>query len=366
MPTCSGTPSEWRNRKKLYGEVLKADPKNRYALEAMGYIAREENDNAAAERYFNQLASDYPDDYVPYLALGDLYTSTMQFDQANASYEQAFKCAPRNPVVIANAANAAIQAGNIPVAGDWVERATGSMLDDPRLMRERERVLFHQGKYAESARLGYQVLMQLETDRNASVYLAYDLYNLGRYDETLTITSRYAKLLPKEADFPLLTGHVHKQNQLLQQAVEDYTEALARDPKMVEGYVNRGYVLNDLQNPEAAIHDFHTALELQPSDGVARLGLAFSELQLHHGSAALDEAAKAEALLGESGAIHLVRATAYRDLQLLDKAEQEYVATLKYAPDDLKLHLALADTAISRTSLSRRNPDPERSACDLA
>lgn len=330
--------------KKLYGEVLKADPKDRYALEAMGYIAREENDTAAAERYFNQLASDYPDDYVPYLALGDLYTSTMQFDQANASYEQAFKCAPRNPVVIANAANAAIQAGNIPVAGDWVERATGSMLDDPRLMRERERVLFHQGKYAESARLGYQVLMQLETDRNASVYLAYDLYNLGRYDETLTITSRYAKLLPKEADFPLLTGHVHKQNQLLQQAVEDYTEALARDPKMVEGYVNRGYVLNDLQNPEAAIHDFHTALELKPTDGVARLGLAFSELQLHHGSAALDEAAKAEALLGESGAIHLVRATAYRDLQLLNKAEQEYVATLKYAPDDLKLHLALADT----------------------
>ncbi len=47
-----------------------------------------------------------------------------------------------NPVVIANAANAAIQAGHIPIAADWVERAKGSMLDDPRLMRERERVLF--------------------------------------------------------------------------------------------------------------------------------------------------------------------------------------------------------------------------------
>jgi tetratricopeptide (TPR) repeat protein len=330
--------------KALYVGVLKSDPKSRYALEAMGYIAREQNDNAAAERFFNELASDYPDDYVPYLALGDLYTATMQFDQANDSYEKAYKCAPQNAVIVANAANAAIQAGRISIAGDWVGRATGSMLDDPRLMRERERVLFHQGKYAESARLGYQVLTQLETDRNASVYLAYDLYNLGRYDETLTITSRYAKVLPREADFPLLTGHVHKQDQLLQQAVEDYSEAVARDPKMVEGYVNRGYVLNDLQNPEAAIHDFHTSLDLQPSNGVARLGMAFSELQLHHGSAALEQADKAEKLLGESGAIHLARATAYRDMQLLDKAEQEYVATLKYAPDDLKLHLALADT----------------------
>jgi tetratricopeptide (TPR) repeat protein len=329
---------------RLYAEVLKGDPKNRYALEAMGYIAREENDNAAAEGYFNQLAEDYPDDYVAYLALGDLYTSTMQFERANSFYEQAFKRAPRNPTVVANAANVAIQAGRIALAADWIDRATGTMLDDPRLMRERERVLFHQGKYAESARLGYQVLTQLETDRNASVYLAYDLYNLGRYDETLTIATRYSKLLPKEANFPLLTGHVHKQSQLLQQAVEDYSEAIRRDPGMVEGYVNRGYVLNDLQNPDAAIHDFHVALELQPSNGVAHLGLAFSELELHHGSAALDEAAKAEKLLGESGAIHLVRATAYRDLQLLDKAEQEYVATLKYAPDDLKLHLALADT----------------------
>jgi len=330
--------------RKMYLQVLSSDAKNHYALEALGYIAREQNDNAAAERYFNEYAADYPDDYVPHLALGDLNTATLQFDRANAEYEQAFKRAPSNAVVVANAANAAIQAGHIPVAADWVARASGSMLDDPRVMRERERVLFHQGKYGESARLGYQVLSQLENDRNASVYLAYDLYNLGRYDETLSLTSHYSKLLPKESNFPLLTGHVHKQNQLLQQAVEDYTEAITRDPKLVEGYVNRGYVLNDLQNPDAAMHDFRSALALQPTNGVAHLGLAFSELQLHHGQAALDEISTAEKLLGESGAIHLARASAYRDLRLLDRAEQEYVVVLKYAPDDLKIHMALADT----------------------
>ena len=82
---------------------------------------------------------------------------------------------------------------------------------------------FTQGKYAESARLGYQVLSQLEKDRNASVYLAYDLYNLGRYDETLTLTERYAKCCRRKPNFPLLTGHVHKQNQLLQQSVQSKT-----------------------------------------------------------------------------------------------------------------------------------------------
>lgn len=330
--------------KRLYEDVLKADPKNRYAIEAMGYIAREQNDNAAAERYFQQFASEYPDDYVPHLALGDLYTSAAEFERANSAYEDAFKREPHSTVVIANAANAAIQDGNFKLASNWVARAEGSMLDDPLIMRERERVLFHEGKYAESAKLGYRVLAQLENDRNASVYLAYDLYNLGRYDETLTLAERYSRLLPKEANFPLLIGHVHKQNQLLQQAVQDYSESIARDPAMVEGYINRGYVLNDLQNPEAAIEDFHVALRLQPANGVAHLGLAFAELQFHHGRIALEEAEQAEKVLGESGAVHLARATAYRDLRLLDKAEHEYEAALRYAPDDLKLHLALADT----------------------
>jgi len=329
---------------KLYGEVLKDDPKNRYAIEAMGYIAREQNDNAAAERFFRQFADEYPEDYVPHLALGDLYTSAQQFDRANLAYEQAYKRAPKNTVVIANAANAAIQSSNFKLASDWVGRATGAMQDDPLIMRERERVLFHEGKYAESAKLGYRVLAQVENDRNASVYLAYDLYNLGRYDETLTLSEHYSRLLPKEPNFPLLTGHVHKQNQLLQQAVEDYTDSITRDPAMVEGYINRGYTLNDLQNPDAAIADFRVALRLQPTNGVAHLGLAFSELQLHHGRIALEEADQAEKVLGESGAVHLARATAYRDLRLLGKAEQEYEAALRYAPDDVKLHMALADT----------------------
>jgi len=330
--------------KKLYADVLKDDPKNRYAIEAMGYIAREQNDDAAAERYFQQFASEYPDDYVPHLALGDLYTSTSEFERANGAYEQAFKRAPRNTVVIGNAANAAIQSGNFKLASDWVARAAGAMLDDPLIMRERERVLFHEGKYAESAKLGYRVLAQLENDRNASVYLAYDLYNLGRYDEALTLSERYSQILPKEPNFPLLVGHVHKQNQLLQQSVQDYSESIRRDPAMVEGYINRGYVLNDLQNPDAAIEDFHVALHLQAGNGVAHLGLAFSELQLHHGRIALEETEAAANVLGDSGAVHLARATAYRDLRLLDKAEHEYEAALRFAPDDLKLHLALADT----------------------
>ena len=329
---------------KLYNDVLSQDPTNRYALEAMGYLYREDNNPKLAAEYFNRLAKDYPDDYVPYLALGDLYTQTHEFARADEEYQQAYKRAPDNVVVIDNAANAAIEAQQIKLAAEWVGRAKDGMANDARIMRERERVLLHQGNYAESAKLGYKVLQQLPNDRNASVYLAYDLYDLGRYDEALKITDQYDSALPHEANFPLLEGHIHKRSQLLDEAVEDYTQAIQRDPKMVEAYVNRGYTLNDMQNPQQASQDFHTALKLSPNNGTAHLGLAFSDLQLRNPQEALDEAKEAQQLMGESGATHLALATAYRQRHLLSSAEQEYRAALKFAPNDLGLHLALADT----------------------
>ena len=339
----------WKtNRKadsrKLYNGILAKDQNNRYALEALGYMAREDGDIKAAEAYFNRYARAYPKDYVPYLALGDLYTATHEFARANASYEEGIKRSPNNALIIANAANAAIEAQKIELAGTWVSRAEGKTKDDARVIRETERYLFHKGNYVESARLGYQVLQKLPRDRNASVYLAYALYNLGRYSDVLTLANRYENILPKEPNFPLLIGHVHKQVNLLDQSASDYGRAIARDPKMVEAYVNRGYVRNDLQNPEESIQDFETALKLAPKNGTAHLGMAFANLQLRKGKQALDEVDIAEKLLGESGATHLARATAYRQMRLLEKAEKEFVAALKYAPDDLKLHMALADT----------------------
>ena len=339
----------WKLNKKdqarqLYSAVLAKDPTNRFALESLGYLYREDGDVKMAAEYFTKYAKAYPNAYEPYLEMGDLYAGVSRYQEADSNYQKAYKIAPQNSTVVANATNAALEAHQVPLAGEWIARATGPMNDDPRVMRERERYLFHMGKYRESADLGYKVLKKLPEDRNASVYLAYDLYNLGRYDDTLELVTRYEKVLPKEPNFPLLAGHVHKQSQLLNESVDDYTRAIEKDPKMVDAYVNRGYVLNDLQNPNAAATDFHTALTLNPKNGVAHLGLAFSDLQLRHAKDAIGNVDRAENLLGESGATHLVRATAYRQERLLTKAEKEYRAALKYSPDDLKLHLALADT----------------------
>ena len=330
--------------RKAYMELLERDPKNRYALEGMGYLARDVGDTKNAEDYFKRYAAAYPNDYVPYMELGDLYTATREFDKAEASFEKANKLAPSNTQIIVGGSNAAIDAHKVDVAGEWIARATGGMKNDPRVIRESERYLFLKGNYAESARMGEQAVKRMPRDRDAAVYLGYDLFNLGRYDEVLALVSRYEPILPKEPNFPLLAGHVHRQNQLLQQAIDDFSRVLEKDPEMAEAMINRGYVRNDMQDAQGAIRDFQPAIKLRPDDGVAHLGLAYSYLQLHHSREALEETDRAEKLIGESGSTHMARATAYRQMRSLNNAEREYRLALKSSPNDLKIHEALADT----------------------
>jgi tetratricopeptide (TPR) repeat protein len=331
--------------RRQYERVLALDGKNEWALTALGYLARDMGDTRGADAAFHRLAQTYPKSYVPWLALGDMYTSLARYDEANASYEKGYKLAPANPLLIAGGANVGIESHKFDLSKRWLDRATTpEAQQNPYVLRERERYLTWVGKYAESAQVAEEAIRKLPTDRDVVVYLGYDLLNLGRYDDLLALTTKYEKVLPRDADLPLLAGYVHKNSDLLHEAADDFTRAIERKPNVTTAYVNRGYVYNDLQNAEAAASDFEQALKLEPNNGSAQLGLAFANLELRHPKLALDHALQAQKLLGESAATHDALATAYRQQGLMGNAEKEYLAALKFSPGDLKLHLGLADT----------------------
>src|SRR6202041_599954 len=160
-------------------------------------------------------------------------------------------------------------------------RSDARMNERPQVERERERYLTLKGDYAESSKLGYAVLEKLPNDREGAVYLAYDLYYLGHYDEALALANKYDSVLANDKDLPLIEGYVHAHDGHLQEALNDFTRALEIDPNMAPGFEARGYVLNDLREPTKAVADFRTALRLQPNYGEAHLGFAYADLQLH-------------------------------------------------------------------------------------
>jgi tetratricopeptide (TPR) repeat protein len=327
----------------VYRKVLAIDPVNRSALTSLGYVSRETGHDQDAEKYFRRLAAAYPKLYVPYLALGDMYTARREFPKAEAAYRKGYELSPTNPLIVAGGMNAAIEAHHFPLAAEWLKRAKGDMQLEAHMLRERERYLTWIGEYQQSADVGREAITKMPKDRDVIVYLGYDLLHLEKYGELLELTSRYEEILPKEPDLPLLAGYVHKHDGQLEQAQNDFTRALERDPAIVTAYVNRGYVLNDLHKSAAAASDFESAIRREPKNGEAHLGLAFASLNLHRPRVAMREVQMAEKELGESMAIHLIRATAYGEEGLLTQAVAEYRTALKYSPDDAKLRLAIAD-----------------------
>ena len=327
-----------------FAKVLELDPRNRTALSSLGYLARDKGDAKLAESYFTQAVKAHPKDYAPYLALGDLYTAERNFKAAEANYESAYEHMPTNALVIAGATNAALESQNRDLAKRWLDRAKGKINDSPQVSRERERYLTLKGDYGESAKLGFYVLEKLPRDREGVVYLAYDLYYLGRYEEALALATKYEPIIPNDKDLALIAGYVHAHNGQAREAVADYTRALEREPKMALGYGNRGFMLNDLREPTKAVKDFQTAIQLQPDYGEAHLGLAFADLQLHRPKAALMQLDIAQKVLGKSHAWHLARAEGFRQEQDFTHAEPEYRVALQETPDDLNTQLAYADT----------------------
>jgi tetratricopeptide (TPR) repeat protein len=326
-----------------FSKVLAIDPRNRFALTSLGYASRAAGNDRDAERYFNLLAQNYPASYVPFLALGDLYAARGEYSKAEASYSRGYAVAPHNSLIVAGGMSAAIESHDLPLAGTWLHRVSEKMAMVPQVLREKERYFSFMGDNQQSAKIGREAIKVMPHDRDVVVYLGYDLLRLGEYRELQALTAKYKDVFPKEPNIPLLAGYVSKHDGRLEQAVEEFTEALRRDPNIVTAYTNRGFVLNDLHQPGRAASDFEQALKREPQNAEAHMGLAFAELNLGHLQAAVRQTQLAEAVAGESGLIHAIRATAYGREGLLTKSAAEYRAALKFDSTDGSLYLGLGN-----------------------
>jgi predicted Zn-dependent protease len=326
-----------------YQQALAVEPENPFALTSLGYISRANGNNGQAEKYFKELAKDHPSYYVPYLALGDLYTDLHRYSKAEDEYRHAYQLAPANPLIVAGGVNAAIEQHKMQLAMLWYKRILPAMQSAPRVMAQQERYLNLTGKYGESVSYGQKAIQYLPDDRDVVVYLGYDYLHLGDYAQLKLLTHKYMSVLTHEPDIPLLAGYVYEHEHNYPQAVNEFTETIHRDPTVVTAYVNRGFLLNRLKQPKEAASSFTTAVHLEPRDGRAHLGLAFAELSLNQNEAAVQQSEDAEKYSGDSEPIHVIRATAYGREGMLAKAALEYKAALRLTPRDGTLHFGLAN-----------------------
>ena len=327
----------------VFQKVLDLDPRSRFALTSLGYASRSAGNDKEAERYFTLLAREYPNSYVPFLALGDVYTARRDFAKAESSYQRGYALAPKNSMIVAGGINASVEAHDLPAGGVWVARVNDKMAKLPQVMKEEERYFSFTGDTLRSANIGRAVIKSLPRDRDVVIYLGYDLLRLEEFAELKALALQYIDVFPNEADLPLLAGYVYKHEGNLEQAVVEFTMALARNQEVVTAYTNRGFLLNDLHRPAKAALDFEEAIKREPKSAEAHIGLAFSELNLHHWQAAIRETEFTEAIEGDSKPLHVIRAGAYGNQGLLTKSAAEFRAALTFDPNDGSLYLGLGN-----------------------
>jgi tetratricopeptide (TPR) repeat protein len=327
----------------VYKQILATDPRNRFALTSIGYASRAAGSDEDAEKYFELLAKDYPSLYIPYLALGDMYTERQQYKKAEELYEKGYAVASTNALIVAGGMNAALEGHDLTLAAKWLHRVTDPMQQVPKILAQKERYFYFNNQPVQSEQVGLEAIKVLPNDRDVVVYLGYDFLNQEKYDQLLDLTKKYNDVFPKEPDIPLLAGYVYKHNNDRDQAIQQFTAALHRDQSVVTAYVNRGFVLNDLRKPADAVADFNEAIRREPKNGQAHLGLAFADLALNHNESAIHESEVAEGILGDSLQFHVIRATAFGRAGQFTRAATEYKAAIKFTPDDGSLYLGLGN-----------------------
>jgi tetratricopeptide (TPR) repeat protein len=92
----------------MYRQVLAKNPADRFALTSLGFASRTAGRDEEAEHYFERLAAVDPSLYIPYLALGDLYTARREFTKAQAAYNKGYAIAPGKALIVAGGMNAGI------------------------------------------------------------------------------------------------------------------------------------------------------------------------------------------------------------------------------------------------------------------
>lgn len=95
---------------------------------------------------------------------------------------------------------------------------------------------------------------------------AFEATNAGQFDLAELQWSALIEKLPNEAAVWSNRGNVRVRRNKLDEALEDYSQAIALAPFEPDPYLNRGAVWEALGQWEKAIGDYNTVLKLNPDD----------------------------------------------------------------------------------------------------
>lgn len=175
--------------------------------------------------------------------------------------------------------------------------------------------------------------------------------DLGQNEKAIADLTKAIAIEPKAASFNS-RGKAYFDTKRIQLALEDYNNAIARDPKIPESYANRAAAYGTLGNTDLALADVNKALEFDPENTNALVNRGTAYLALKKLDLAITDFSKILAKDANHNNARLNRMLAYKESKQFDLAliDNEYFLKSNKTDAGMWLESALLKRKLGRCS----------------
>jgi Tfp pilus assembly protein PilF len=316
---------------KEFAAVLTIDPQNLDAQGNLGVLLYFRKDYAAAEPHLRDALAQKPDLTNIRALLGMCERHLGKIDSARTDLEAVLPQL-KDPKIRLEAGLELIEiystANDMPKAAETIAILRQGDPTDPRILYAAYRIY---SQLAGEAMLDLSIAAPESGQMHQA--MAHELYREG--DPAGTI----ANLQKALAEDPHLPGihfelaeayHISPDLSIRPRAESEYKLALAENPREEKAWTRLGDIVADKGNLDEAVVDYTHALDLQPSDADAAIGMARIDLDRNNPAAAAAALERVIASDPTNVLAHYRLIAVYRKLNRPDDARRELAAFQKY------------------------------------
>jgi predicted O-linked N-acetylglucosamine transferase (SPINDLY family) len=260
----------------IYEEILKAQPEQFDALNALGVLSGQSGDLSQAVRYFDRAITVQPGNFGAHCNRGLALKQLKELDEALACFDRAIVLDSNSAIAHYSRAEACRELGRIDEA---LASYQAAITINPAFVHcyYGRGVVLQQSARADAAIASYDQALMIKPDHfDAHLNRGACLFSLGKYLEALASYEQAVALRPKQSPAYLLRGHALKELHRLEAALASYDQAIAINSSDAQAHCARGTVLLMKGTVEAALSSFDKAIAIKPDYVDAYYHRAFS------------------------------------------------------------------------------------------
>jgi protein O-GlcNAc transferase len=268
------------NAKRLYREVLTADPNNAAAYGNLAIIAAQQGDLAGAERLLRQEIGLRPNSPSGYHNLGSVLQQHGRLADAIAAHRHAIKLKPDYAEAFLALGNGFRQQGNLEEAMGSYRSAVAARRDYPEVHNNIGVLLQMQGRLDQAAAAYHDAVRLRPKYAEAQFNLGTVLHRQHQLEAAEAAYRLVISLNPGIAAVHNNLGTVLKDRGLLDGALAAFDDAIALQADYAEAFYNRATVLQQQARLEEALAAYGCAMALRRNyaDAINNAGIVLQEL----------------------------------------------------------------------------------------